>query len=203
MTEVWPSVPPATRVATATEPGVEAREGAEGKPPTLSVSPGTIGFGVINGSSSSSNSDHSRTSSNSSSINDSGDLPALVERPAWDLEVSSELPTLYRGRTRSPSRGLTMNASCVDALVTYVMRTVEAKGTMEEEIEETERVDDSLLEEHLEKDREWLEELERRGALLEQREQKQGSDCPISMAIGQQPELSIPSSIRREPSKAE
>ena len=76
-----------------------------------------------------------------------------------------------------------MNASCVDALLTYVMRTVEAKRTMEEEIAEIERVNDSLLEEHLEKDREWLEELERRGALLEQCEEKQDSDCPLSMAV--------------------
>ena len=75
--------------------------GAEGNPPTPSVSPGTADFGVINGSSSSCSSDDSRTSSGSSSSNDSGDLPALVGRPARDLEVFGELPALQSGCTRS------------------------------------------------------------------------------------------------------
>ena len=89
-------MPPATRAAPATEPGVEAREGAEGKPPTPTVSPRRVDVGGINGSSSSSSSssDHSRTSSNSSNINDSGDLAAFVGRPARDLEVLRELPAL-------------------------------------------------------------------------------------------------------------
>ena len=43
---------------------------------------------------------------------------------------------------------------------------------MEEEVAEIERAHDPLLEERLEKEREWPEELERRGALLEQREEK-------------------------------
>ena len=71
-----------------------------------------------------------------------------------------------------------MSASCADALLTYVMSTVEAKRTVEEEATEIERAHDSLLEERLEKGHEWLEELERRGALLEQREDEQDSDCP-------------------------
>ena len=51
----------------------------------------------------------------------------------------------------------------------YVMRAAEAKTTIEEKVAEIERTHDSLLEEHLEKEREWLEELERRGALLDWR----------------------------------
>ena len=82
------------------------RGGAEGNPPTSSVSPGRANFGGINGRSSSSSSDDSRSSSDSSNRNDSEDLPALVGRPAWDLEVFGELPALQGGRTRSQSRGL-------------------------------------------------------------------------------------------------
>ena len=63
---------------------------------------------------------------------------------------------------------------------------------MEEETTEIERGHDSLLEEHLEKEFEWPEELEKRGALLEQREKKQDSDCPLVIAVEQQPKLSIP-----------
>ena len=57
-------------------------------------------------------------------------------------------------------------------MLTYAMRTVEAKRIVEEEAAEIERTHDSLLEERLEKKREWLEELKRRGALLEQRKEE-------------------------------
>ena len=97
MTEVWPLVPLATREAPAAEPRARAGEGAEGNPPTPSVSPGRADFGDVNGSSSSSSSsDDSRSSSYSSNSNDNGDLPALVGRPARDLEVFGELPTAKR-----------------------------------------------------------------------------------------------------------
>ena len=192
MTEVCPPVPPATRKAPAEERGAGAAGGAEGNPPTPSVSPGRADVGGINGSSTS-----------TSSSNDSGDLPALVGRPVWDLEVFDDLLALQSGRTRSQSQRLTMSASCVVALQTHAMRTVEAKRTVEEEAAEIERAHDSLLEERLEKKREWLEELERRGALLEQREEEQDSDCPFAMAVEQQPELSISSPIGRKPSKVE
>ena len=46
------------------------------------------------------------------------------------------------------------------------MRVVEAKKTMEEKAAEIEQAHDSLLGERLEKEREWLEDLERRDALL-------------------------------------
>ena len=43
------------------------------------------------------------------------------------------------------------------------MRAMEAERAMEEKAAEVERAHDSLLEEQLEKAREWLEKLERRG----------------------------------------
>ena len=141
--------------------------GAGGNHPTPSVSPGKADFGGINGSSSSSSSDDSRITSDSSNSNDSGDLPAVVGRPAQDLEVFGELPALQSGHTRFQSRGLTMSASHASALLAYAMRAVEAINTMEQKAAEVERAHDSLLEERLEKEREWLEELERRGALLD------------------------------------
>ena len=52
-----------------------------------------------------------------------------------------------------------MGASFADALLAYAMRAMEAT--------EIERDHKSLLEEHLEKEREGLEELERHGALLD------------------------------------
>ena len=146
----------------------QGRGGAKGNPPTPPVPPGRNDFNGINGSSNSSSSDDSRTKSNGSNSNDGGDLFALVGRPAWDLEVFGELPALQSGRTRSQSRGLTMNAPYAGALLAYVMRAVEAKKTMEEKTAEIERAHDSQLKERLEKEQhEWLEELERRGALLE------------------------------------
>ena len=113
-------------------------EGTEGNLPTSSVSPRRADFGSINGSSSSCNSDDSCTSSSDSnnSSNDSGDLPALVEKPARDLEVFGELPALQSGRMRSQLRGLAMSTSFADALLAYVMRSMEAKKTMEEKATE-------------------------------------------------------------------
>ena len=91
-----------------------------------------------------------------------------------------------------------MRASCADALLAYVMRTMEVKRIVEEEAAEIERAHDSLLEERPEKKREWLEELERRGALLKQCEEEQDSDFPLAMAVKQEPVLGIPSPIRRK-----
>ena len=148
------------------------REGTEGNPPTSSVSLVRADFGGINGRSRSSSSNDSRTSSDSSNSinnNDSGDLPALVERPARDLEVFGKLLALQSGRTRFQSRGLTIGASYADDLLVYPMRAVEVKKITEEKVTEIERAHGSLLEERLEKKREWLEELERRGALLDWR----------------------------------
>ena len=124
------------------------RGGAESNPPTPSVSPGRVDFDGINDSSSR-NSDDSRCSSNSSNSNDNGDLPALVGRPAGDLEVFGKLPALQSGCTRSQSWDLTMSASNADALLVCAMRAVEAKKTMEEKAAEIKRARDSLLEERL------------------------------------------------------
>ena len=133
--------------------------GAEGNPPTPSVPPGRVDFGGINGNSSSYRSEDSRTSSG----NDGGDFPALARRPARDLEAFGELPALQNGHTRSQSRGLAMGAFCAGDLSAYAMRAMEAEKPMEEKAAEVERAHDSLLEEQLEKAREWLEKLERRG----------------------------------------
>ena len=130
MTRGCPPVPPATREAPAAEPGAEAGRGAEGNRPTPSVSPGRADFSGINGSSSSSSSDDTHTSSDNSNSNDRGDLPALVGRPRY-LEGFGKLPALQSGRTRSQSWGLTMSASYADVLLTYAMRTVEAKRAVE------------------------------------------------------------------------
>ena len=73
----------------------------------------------------------------------------------WRFSVSSPL-------CKADAR---VSASYADDLLAYAMRTVEAKRTVEEEAAEIERAHDSLLGEHLEKERDWLEELERRGAL--------------------------------------
>ena len=144
------------------------RGGEEGNPPTPSVFPGRADFGGINGSSSSCSSYDSRISSDRSNSNDSGDLPALVGKPARDLEVFDELPVLQSGRMRSQSRGLNMSASYANALLAYAIRAVEAKNAIEEKAPKHERAaHDSLLEERLEKEREWLEEFEGRGALLD------------------------------------
>ena len=137
--------------------------GAEGNPPTPSPHPGRADFGGTNGNSSSYSSEDSRTSNDSSSGNGDGDFPALARRPARDLEAFGELPALQSGHTRSQSRGLAMGAACADDLLAYAMRAMEAEKPTEEKAAEVERAHDSLLEEQLEKEREWLEKLERRG----------------------------------------
>ena len=96
-----------------------------------------------------------------------------------------------------------MSASCVDALLTYATRTVEAKRTVEEEAAEIKRAHGSPLEERLGKERDWLEELQMRGALLEQRGEEQDSDCSLAMTVEQHPELSNPSPIGRKPGEVE
>ena len=137
--------------------------GAEGNPPTPSVPPGRADFGGINGNSSSYSSEDSRSSSDSSSGNDGGDFSALARRPERDLEAFGELPALQSGHTRSQPWGLAMGASCADDLSAYAMRAMEGEKPMEEKAAEVEQAHDSLLEKQLEKAREWLEKLERRG----------------------------------------
>ena len=154
MTEVWPPVPLATREVPTAKLGVGVGEGAEINPSTPSVFPGRVDIDGINGSSSSSSSDDRRTSSDSSNSNDNGNLPALVGRPARDLEISGKLLVLQSERTRSQSRGLAMSASYADNPLVYAMMTVEAERNVEDEAAEIERAHDSLLEERLKKERE-------------------------------------------------
>ena len=80
-----------------------------------------------------------------------------------------------------------MSASCTDALLAYVTKAVEAKRAVEEEAAEIERAHDSLLEGRLEKEREWLEELERRGAVMEQREEEQTRTAPLQWRSNKNP----------------
>ena len=108
-------------------------------------------------------------------LNDSRDLPVLVGRPERDLEVFDELTARGSGRTRSQSRGMTISASCTNVLLAYAI-TVEAKRTVEEEAVENERAHDSLLDERLERERDRLENFERRDALLKQREEEYEPD---------------------------
>ena len=93
-----------------------------------------------------------------------------------------------------------MSESCTDALLAYA--TTKAK-----EAEETGRVHDLLLEERLEEEREWLDELqdwfEGRGLRVKQREEEQSPDCPLAMAAEHQSELSIPSAIGKKPNEVE
>ena len=81
------------------------------------------------------------------------------------------------------------------------MQRTEAK-----EAEETERVHDLLLEERLEEERKWLDELqdwfEGHALRAKQREEEQGPDCPLAMAAEYQSELSIPSPIGKKPNEA-
>ena len=93
-----------------------------------------------------------------------------------------------------------MDADTADALLTHAWRT-------EEEETATERVHDLLLEERLEEEHEgrgkmgeWLEE---DGAALELREKEQELDCPLAMAAEQDPEMSTPTPIGKQPSEVE
>ena len=75
------------------------------------------------------------------------------------------------------------------------------------EAEEIERVHDLLLEEGLEEEREWLDELQNwfagRGQRMKQRKEKQGPDCPLVMASEHHSELSIPSPIGKKTNEVE
>ena len=123
-----------------------------------------------------SDSNASHTSNDSSSTSgrvSSGDIPAPTGTEARRLQHFGKPPELQSGRTRSQSRGWTLSESSTDALLAYA-RT-DAKET-----EVTERVHDLLLEEHLEEERERLDELqdwfERRGLRVKQREEEQSPD---------------------------
>ena len=229
MTGVEP-VLPATRKAPAAEAEAGTEGVTEGNPPAPSAPSRRNEIGSVNDSSNSSSSSDSINSSSSSdssnSKNDSssrrgsdsnanytrngssstggslsrGDIPALTGTEARRLRPFGKPPELQSGRTRSQSRGWTLSESCTDALLAYA-RT-EAK-----EAEETERVHDLQLEERLEEECEWLDEVqdwfEGRGLLVKQREEEQGPNSPLAMAAEHQSELSIPSPIGKKPNEVE
>ena len=85
-------------------------------------------------------------------------------------------------------------------MLTHARRT-------EEEDTATEGVHDLLLEGRLEEEREgrgqMMEWLEEDGPVLERREEAQDPDCPLAMAAEQDPEISTPAPIGKQPSKVE
>ena len=222
MTEVGP-VLPARRKAQG--PVAEAGAGtggvAEGNPSAPSAPSRRAELGSVNvasnsnSSSDSSNSNDDSISKRGSDINashtsngssstsvivSSGDISALTGTEARRLQHFDKPPKLQSGRTRPQSRGWTLSESCTDALLAYARTEGKYAG-------ETERVYDLLLEERLEKKREWLDELQDwfkgRGLRVKQREAEQGPDCPLAMAAEHQSELRIPSPIGKKPKKVE
>ena len=205
MTGVGP-VLPVTRKAPAAEAGAGTGGVPEGNPPAPSTPSRRAEISSANDSSNfssssdSSNSNDDNTSRRSSDSNAShtsndsnitsgsisnGDMPALTGTKARRLQHFGMPPELQSGRTRSQSRGWTFSESCTDALLAYA-RT-EAK-----EAEKTEPVHDLLLEERLEEEHEWLDELqywfEGRGLRVKQGEEEQSLNCPLAMAAEHQSE---------------
>ncbi|CAN0356099.1 unnamed protein product [Ascophyllum nodosum] len=151
-----------------------------------------------NGRSSSSDTDNGDDKSGSSTS--SGDVPALTGGEAHRQRWNGKIPALQGGRTWSQSRQYRMSMDTADALVAHAQRTVE-------EVTAIERVHSLLLEERLEEEHkgfgeitEWLKE---NGPPLERHEEELDSDCPLAMAAEQNPELSIPSPIGKQPSEVE
>ena len=93
-----------------------------------------------------------------------------------------------------------MSAGTADALLMHARRT-------EEEDTATERVHDLLPEGPLKEEHEGLGEmmewLEENRSALELREEAQDPDCPLAMAADQDPEISTPAPIGKQPSEVE
>ena len=211
MTGVGP-VLPATRNAPAAEAGAGTGGVAEVNPPAPSAPSRRAEIGSANNSSNSkddrtsrrgNDSNASHTSIASSSTSGSGsseDITDLTGTEARRLQNFGKSSEPQSGRTRSQSWGWTSSESCTDTLLAYAR-------TEAEEAEETERVHDLLLEEHLEVEREWLDEsqdwFEGRWLRVKQREEEQGPDCLLAMAAERQSELSIPSPIGKKTNEVE
>ena len=172
-----------------TETGAGAGGVAEGDPAASSDS---------HGSNSSSSRISSSTSNNTSTSR--GDVPTLAEREAHRQRWDGKIPALQGRRTRSQSRQHQMSADTADALLTHTRRT-------EEEDTTTERVHDLLLEGRLEEEHEgrgkMMEWLEEDGPALERCEEAQNPDFPLTMAAEQDPEISTPAPIGKQPSEVE
>ena len=191
VTEVGPML-----TATA-ETGARGGEVAEGDPAASSDSHGSNS--TSSRISSSTNSRISSRSSNNTSTS-RGDGSTLAGREAHRQRWDGKIPALQGGRTRSQSRQHQMSADIADALLTHARRT-------EEEDTATERVHDLLLEGRLEEEHkgrgkmmEWLEE---DGPALERREEAQDPGCPLAMASEQDPQISTPAPIGKQPSEVE
>ena len=188
VTEVGPMLT-AMRKAETAETGAGAGGVAEGDTAASSDSLG----------SNSTSSRISSTSSNSTSTS-RGDVPTFAGREARRQRWDGKIPALQGGRTRSQSRQHQMSADTADALLTHARRT-------EEEDTATERVHDLLLEGCLEEEHEGLGEmmewLEEDGPALGRREEAQDPDCPLAMAAEQDPKISTPAPIGKQPSEVE
>ena len=202
MTEVWPPVPPATREAPVAEPGA----GAEGVRKAIPRYHRSFPVGPISVASTAAVAAAAATAAapavTAAIATTAGTFPACGETRAGTGGFR-RAPCTAKRTHEVPVAGLDHERVLRGCPAGVCIRTVEAKRTVEEEVMEIERAHDSLLEERLEKEREWPDELERRGALLEQREEEQDSDCPFAMAIEQQFELTILSPIGRKPSEVE
>ena len=187
VTKVGPMLTAMRKTETA-ETGAGAEGVAEGDPAASSDSPG-------------SNSTSSRISStsNNSTSTSRGDVPTLAGREVHRQKWDGKIPALQGGRTRSQSRQQQMSTDTADALLTNARRT-------EEDDTDTERVHDLLLEGRLEEEHEggeMMEWLEEDGSVLERREEAQDPDCPLAMAAEQDPEISTPAPIGKQPSEVE
>ena len=93
-----------------------------------------------------------------------------------------------------------MSTDTADALLAHAQRTVKEDTAIE-------RVHNLLLEGRLEEEHDWLGEImewiEENRPPLERREEEMDSDCPFAMAAEQNPELSFPSPVGKQPSEVE
>ena len=196
VTEVGPMLTAMRETETA-ETGAGGGGVAEGDPAASSDSHGSNS--TSSRISSSTSGRNSSSSSNNISTN-RGDVPTLAGREAHRQRWDGKIPALQGGRTRSQSRQHQMSAGIADALLTHARRT-------EEEDTATERVHDLLLEGRLEEEHEgrgkMMEWLEEDGPALERREEAQDPDCPLAMAAEQDPEISTPAPIGKQPSEVE
>ena len=205
VTEVGHVLPAIRKTQTA---GARAGAGgvAEGASPASSVSSSRADNGIssITDSHSSSSSSSSSNTNNGNdkrgSSTSSGDVSALPGGKAHRQRWNGKILALQGGRTRSQSRQYQMSKDTADALVAHAERTVEEDTAIE-------RVHSLLLEEHLEEEHKWLGEItewfEEDGPPLERREEELDSDCPLAMAAEQNPELSVPSPVGKQPSEVE
>ena len=197
VTEVGPMLTAMRKTETA-ETGAGAGGVAEGDPAASSGPHGSSSTSSRISSSSNSTSRRIFSSSSNSTSTSRGDVPTLTGREAHRQRWDGKMPALQGGRTRSQSRQHQMSADTADALLTHAQRT-------EEEDTATEQVHDLLLEGRLEEEHEGLGEmmewLEEDGPALERREED--PDYPLAMAAEQDPEISTPAPIGKQPSEGE